>query len=116
MNRIDVIEATIKYVPEPHKVLTLDGVPLDVLLDSVRPNHNLLGLVPTRLPLGFDHADMALASRAHTVGGFETLGPPYTQRDHRGRVDRHPEARGQALSAKVARMLLEEPDHGFAEI
>src|SRR2546427_7045694 len=69
-----------------------------------------------RLPLGFDHPDKALASRAHTVGGFETLGPLQTQRDHRGRVDRHAEARGQALSAKVARMFLEELDHGFAEI
>ena len=49
MNRIEVIEARTKYVSEPHKVLTLDGVPLDVLLDSARPDLAILGLVPALL-------------------------------------------------------------------
>ncbi len=49
MNRIEAIEATTKYVPEPHKLLMVDGMPLDVLLDSARPDCYLLGLVPTLL-------------------------------------------------------------------
>ena len=49
MNRLDAIDATSKYVSERHKVLVLDGIPLDVLLDTVRPDLSLIGLVPTLL-------------------------------------------------------------------
>src|SRR5262249_53769428 len=47
VNRLEVIDAASKYVSQPHKILALDGVPLDVLLDTARPQDNLLGLVPT---------------------------------------------------------------------
>jgi hypothetical protein len=46
---LEAIDATSKYVSKPHKVLVLDDVPLDVLVDSVRPELTLLGLVPALL-------------------------------------------------------------------
>lgn len=49
MNRLEVIEAKSEHVREPHRVLTLDGVPLDVLLDAGRPGLGLLGLIPALL-------------------------------------------------------------------
>ncbi len=56
-----------------------------------------------------------MALRTHIVGGRKTFGPVQTQRNHCGWVERYLEARSQALSAKVARVLLEESNHDFAE-
>lgn len=49
MNRLEVFEAPSKYIEEPHKVLAVDGSPLDEILDAARPDCNLLGLVPALL-------------------------------------------------------------------
>ena len=57
-----------------------------------------------------------MASRTHSVNGFKTVGPVQTQRDHCGRVEWHPKARGQALSANAVRMLLEKFDHAVAKL
>src|SRR5207253_5688777 len=63
---------------------------------------------------GFDHADEATALRTHSVGGRKTFSPVQTQRSHCGWVERYLEVQSQALSAKVARVLLEESNHDFA--
>ena len=65
--------------------------------------------------LGFDHADEATALRTHIVCGRKTFGPVQAQRNHCGWAERYLEARSQALSADVARVLLEESNHDFAE-
>jgi hypothetical protein len=49
VNRLEAIDATSRYVSKAHKVLVLDGVPLDVLLDAARPDLSLVGLVPALL-------------------------------------------------------------------
>lgn len=49
MNRLEVFEAPSKYIEQPHKLLVVDGTPLDVLLDAACPDRNLLGLVPALL-------------------------------------------------------------------
>ncbi len=46
MNQLDVIKAPSKYIEEPHEVITIDGIALDVMLDAARPDLRLLGLVP----------------------------------------------------------------------
>ncbi len=63
MNRLTVIDATSKYVSERHKVLLLDGVPLDVLVDSVRPDLTVRGLVPALLDWLSDPKERALVRR-----------------------------------------------------
>ncbi|MEZ4293366.1 MAG: hypothetical protein R3B70_00195 [Polyangiaceae bacterium] len=49
MNRLEVREARSKYVAEPHKVLAIDGTPIDELLDAAYPDGNILGLAPAML-------------------------------------------------------------------
>lgn len=49
MNRLEVFEAPSRYIEEPHKVLAVDGTPLDERLDAACPDGHLLGLVPVRL-------------------------------------------------------------------
>jgi len=60
VNRLEAIEATSKYVSKRHTVLAVDGVPLDVLVDSVRPYLTLLGLVPALLDWLTDPKERAL--------------------------------------------------------
>jgi hypothetical protein len=57
---LETIDGTSKYVSQRHQVLVLDGVQLDVLLDSARPDLNLLGLVPTLLDWLADPKERAL--------------------------------------------------------
>jgi hypothetical protein len=60
MNRLEAIDGTSKFVPERHQVFVLDGVQLDVLLDSACPDLSLLGLVPTLLDWLEDPKERAL--------------------------------------------------------
>ncbi|MFN0196902.1 MAG: hypothetical protein ACKVT0_09150 [Planctomycetaceae bacterium] len=55
MNRIEAIQAKSKFVPEPHLIITVDGMPLDELLDTASPDSNLSGLVSSLL--GWFHND-----------------------------------------------------------
>ena len=55
MNRIEAIRARSKYVPDPHLIITVDGEPLDELLDAALPGSNLSGLVSSLL--GWFHKD-----------------------------------------------------------
>jgi hypothetical protein len=68
-----------------------------------------------RPSLCFDHAEKAMAARTHIVDGCKTVDPVQTERDHYGRGERRPHAQSEALSANVARMLLQESDHAFAK-
>jgi hypothetical protein len=60
VNRLETIDGTSKYVSQRHQVLVLDGVQLDVLLDSARPDLSLRGLVPTLLEWLTDPKERAL--------------------------------------------------------
>lgn len=62
-NRIEVIQARSKYSAEPHAVLAIDGLPLDVALDAVHPGRNVLGLVPTMLNCLSDPTERELVWR-----------------------------------------------------
>lgn len=55
MNRIEAITAKSKFVQEAHLAVTVDGVPVDELLDAAFPGHNLVGLVSSLL--GWFHND-----------------------------------------------------------
>jgi hypothetical protein len=56
MNRIEAIRAKSRFVPEPHLIVAVDGVPLDEVLDTLFPGSNLLGLVSSLL--GWFHNDV----------------------------------------------------------
>ena len=49
MNRIEAIQAVSKYVKEPHTLIFIDGIPLDVLFNRFAPDRVSVGLVPTLL-------------------------------------------------------------------
>jgi hypothetical protein len=55
VNRIEAIRTPSKFVPEPHLLIAVDGVPLDELLDAARPELQLVGLVASLL--GWFHND-----------------------------------------------------------
>lgn len=71
MNRLEVFEAPSKYIDEPHKVLAVDGSPLDEILDAARPGCNLLGLVPALLDWLSDPEERRLVREriSPTIGG-----------------------------------------------
>jgi hypothetical protein len=49
VNRIAAIRIPSKFVPEPHLVIAVDGVPLDELLDDALPGADVAGLVSSLL-------------------------------------------------------------------
>jgi hypothetical protein len=55
VNTIDVKRANSKFVAEPHLAITVDGIPLDALLDELLPDWQLAGLVSSLL--GWFHND-----------------------------------------------------------
>ncbi len=55
MNRIEAIRSCSEFVSEPHLIITVDGVPLDMVIDTAFPGSNLAGLVSSLL--GWFHND-----------------------------------------------------------
>jgi hypothetical protein len=49
VNRIEAARAKSKFVQEPHLTITVDGVPLDELLETAVPDANVAGLVSSLL-------------------------------------------------------------------
>jgi hypothetical protein len=57
VNRIEAIRAPSLYVPEPHLAIAVDGIPLDELLDTARPDLRIVGLVSSLLGWFHHEAD-----------------------------------------------------------
>lgn len=57
MNRIAAIRMPSRFAEEPHLVITVDGVPLDELLDAAPPGLRLAGPIPSLLGWFHDEAD-----------------------------------------------------------
>ncbi|MES2793836.1 MAG: hypothetical protein V4719_29760 [Planctomycetota bacterium] len=76
MNQIAAIEAISKYANAPHTVITIDDVPLDVLLNRAHPDRIPLGLVPTLLDWLTNPVERALVwNRFLPANGNSTSAP-----------------------------------------
>lgn len=76
MNRLEVLEAPSRYIEEPHKVLAVDGTPLDEMLDAACPDRNLLGLVPALLDWLSDPVERRLVrERIRPTIGSSAIAP-----------------------------------------
>jgi hypothetical protein len=57
LNRVEAVRIRSKYTSDIHPVIAIDGVPLDLILDTALPRSNLEGLVPSLLGWFHDAED-----------------------------------------------------------
>lgn len=60
MNRIEAIQAVSKYATAPHTVITIDGVPLDEVLNRLAPDRIDVGLLPTLLDAMYNQVERSI--------------------------------------------------------